>query len=85
MRRAVLDESLFSGRIASGGKQAAEKGLNCRENGPKRIPQGLKPIDFIGFIGTTEVVPCYKASADGVLPQPKRSCPFKTAETIGIG
>jgi hypothetical protein len=27
------------------------------ENGPKGIPQGLKPIDFIGFIGTTEVVP----------------------------
>ena len=25
------------------------------------FPQGLKPIDFIGFIGTTEVVPCYKA------------------------
>ncbi|MGA2850164.1 MAG: hypothetical protein ABSE46_14300 [Terracidiphilus sp.] len=25
--------------------------------------QGLKPdIDFIGFIGTTEVVPCYKTS-----------------------
>ena len=30
------------------------------------IPQGLNPIDFIGFIGTTEVVHCYKTSADGV-------------------
>ena len=25
------------------------------------VPQGLKPIDFIGFISTTKVVPCYKA------------------------
>jgi hypothetical protein len=24
--------------------------------------QGLKPIDVIGFIGTTEVEPCYKTS-----------------------
>jgi hypothetical protein len=24
------------------------------------IPQGLKPVDFIGVSGTTEVVPCYK-------------------------
>jgi hypothetical protein len=24
-------------------------------------PQGLKPNHLIGFIGTTEVVPCYKA------------------------
>ena len=28
---------------------------------PSGIPQEQKPIDFIGFIGTTEVVPCYKA------------------------
>jgi hypothetical protein len=28
---------------------------------PNSFQQGLKPIDFIGFIGTTEVVPCYKA------------------------
>jgi hypothetical protein len=27
----------------------------------QRALAGLKPIDFIGFIGTTEVVPCYKA------------------------
>ena len=27
----------------------------------KSIPQGLKPIDFIYFIGTTEVVPFYRA------------------------
>jgi hypothetical protein len=51
--------------------QAAEKGLI--PGGGKwheGIPQGLKPIDFIDFIGTTEVVPCYKTSADGVFPQP---------------
>jgi hypothetical protein len=34
------------------------------------IQQGLKPVDFIGFIGTTEVVPCYKTWADGFFPQP---------------
>jgi hypothetical protein len=33
------------------------KGLNCGENDPKGIPQGLKPIDFIGLNGTTEVMP----------------------------
>ncbi len=27
------------------------------EVGPNGIPQGLKPIDSVGFIGTTEVVP----------------------------
>jgi len=28
--------------------------------------QGLKPdIDLIGFIGTTEVMPCYRASEGG--------------------
>jgi hypothetical protein len=26
------------------------------------MPQGLKPIDFVGVIGTAEAVPCYKAS-----------------------
>ena len=44
------------------GSEAAEKGLISEGIGPNGIPQGLKPIDFIGFIGTTEVVPCYKAS-----------------------
>jgi hypothetical protein len=24
--------------------------------------QGLKPAEFVGLIGTTEVVPCYKAA-----------------------
>ena len=27
----------------------------------ERKLQGLKPADFISFVGTTEVVPCYKA------------------------
>ena len=27
------------------------------------LPQGLKPVDFIHFIGTNEVVPFYKADA----------------------
>src|ERR1035437_4548860 len=30
---------------------------DCGENDQKGIPQGLKPIDFIGLIGTSEVVP----------------------------
>jgi hypothetical protein len=30
------------------------------------VLQGLKPgVDLIGFIGTTEVVPCYKAFENG--------------------
>ena len=29
------------------------------------LSQGLKSIDFIGFIGTTEVVPCYRAREMG--------------------
>jgi hypothetical protein len=41
--------------------EATEKGLNSEG----LVPQGLKPIDFIGFIGTTEVVPCYKAPKMG--------------------
>ena len=32
-------------------QQAAEKGLIAEENGSDGVPQGLKPIDFIGFIG----------------------------------
>jgi hypothetical protein len=28
----------------------------------RKFPQGLKPdVDLIGFIGMTEVMPCYKA------------------------
>jgi hypothetical protein len=45
----------------SGAKHAAEKGADSQLDWPNRVQQGLKPIDFIGFIGTTEVVPCYKA------------------------
>ncbi len=40
--------------------------LDSRGGWHESIPQGLKPIDFIGVIGTTEVVPCYKTAADGV-------------------
>jgi hypothetical protein len=36
--------------------------------------QGLKPnVDLIGFIGTTEVMPCYKASEVGCLSEFFRS------------
>jgi hypothetical protein len=37
--------------VPPGAKQAAEKGLIAEENGSGGAPQGLKPIDFIGFIG----------------------------------
>ena len=47
-------------------QQGAEIGLISWEFGPKGIQQGLKPIDFVGLIGTTEVVPCYKAPLRGV-------------------
>jgi hypothetical protein len=40
-------------------------GIFRREKG---FPQGLKPIDSTGFIGTTEVVPFYKAAIKGVFP-----------------
>ena len=50
--------------------------------GPQSIPQGLKPIDFIGFIGTTEVVPCYKTSSDGVFPQPVQARPFAALRAL---
>ena len=43
----------------------------------QKHPQGLKPIDFNGFIGTTEVVPCLQ-SRDGLFSQPVKPCPFKT-------
>jgi hypothetical protein len=50
-------------------QEAAEKGLIPRGKWHEGLQQGLKPIDFIGLIGTTEVVPCYKTWADGVFPQ----------------
>ena len=34
---------------------------------PKTIPQGLKPVDSEGLIGTTEVVPRYRACAAFIL------------------
>ena len=43
-----------------------EKALGmATEIDPKSIPQGLKPDHFVGAIGTTEVVPCYKAPTIG--------------------
>jgi len=45
----------------AGAEQAAEKLLLWRVRRYQPL-QGLKPnVDFIGFIGTTEVMPCYKA------------------------
>jgi hypothetical protein len=38
-------------------KQAAEKDRIPDEIKGKSIPRGLKPIHFIGFIGTMEVMP----------------------------
>jgi hypothetical protein len=54
----------FSG-LTPRAKQTAEKGPRCGENGPTSTLQGLKPADFIGFIGTTEVMPCYRTSTQG--------------------
>ena len=44
---------------AAGAKQAAEKGRIPEQRSPQDIPQGLKPVHFIGFIGTTKVVQSY--------------------------
>jgi hypothetical protein len=38
------------------------------------VCQGLKPIGFICFIGTTEVVPFYKAGADTRRVQIQSGC-----------
>ena len=38
--------------------------------GPQILAAAVKPTDFIGLIGTTEVVPRYKTPAMGVFPQP---------------
>jgi len=35
--------------------------------GQRTFPQGLKPTNIYGSVGTTEVVPCYKAEALGLL------------------
>ncbi len=45
----------------SGAKRSAERGSNSELIQWQHL-QGLKPdINLIGFIGPTEVVPCYKA------------------------
>jgi hypothetical protein len=52
----VAKANLIEG-LCQGPEQAAEKGLIPGGKWHEDIPQGLKPIDFIGFIGTTEVAP----------------------------
>jgi hypothetical protein len=43
-------------------------------------PSGAKsPHLLMGFIGTTEVVPCYKAPSRRVFPQAVKSCPHYKA------
>jgi hypothetical protein len=44
-------------RRKAAGFKGFGKGRIPMEGGPKDIPQGLKPIHSIDFIGTTEVVP----------------------------
>jgi len=47
--------------LASGAKQAAEKGV-VESEALSEVWQGLKPnVDLIGFVGPTKVVPFYKA------------------------
>jgi putative membrane protein insertion efficiency factor len=38
---------------------------------PVSFPQGLEPIQAVGYIGTTEVVPFHKAGSTDVLPEPE--------------
>jgi hypothetical protein len=52
----------FEEKQPAAAKEAAEKGELDRVEWPNGIPQGLEPIHFNGLIGTTEVVPCYKAA-----------------------
>jgi hypothetical protein len=48
-------------RIPSGAKQAAEKGWNSSEVAAWASAGAEAHTHYIGFIGTTKVVPCYKA------------------------
>ncbi|MGA2847697.1 MAG: hypothetical protein ABSE46_01785 [Terracidiphilus sp.] len=51
----------FLGSFCGTTEQLGEKG-SILERDRHQPMQGLKPdVDFIGFIGTTEVVPCYRA------------------------
>ncbi len=56
---ATFEADLFDGFVI--GPNRLRKKARFREIWPKGHQQGLKPIDSFGFIGRTEVVPCYKA------------------------
>src|ERR1017187_7110772 len=67
-----------------GTQQAAEKGMIAEENGSDGIPQGLKPIDFIGFIGILRLRSGQARSRarlqspmEGVFPQPVKPVDFR--------
>jgi hypothetical protein len=55
--RIRLDSKREWAGINPQGLTGCGKRLEFKKKIPKSVPQGLKPIDFIGFIGTTEVVP----------------------------
>jgi energy-converting hydrogenase Eha subunit H len=43
----------------------------------EKILRGLKPVRFVGLIGTTKVVPFYKANLDTVCRSADRFCLVK--------
>jgi hypothetical protein len=50
-----------------------------------KIPAGAKsPLRFMGFIGTTKVVPCYKALPQRVFPQPVKPPLILQCLTYGL-
>ena len=65
-----------AGEYASGVKQAAEKLEDWGEVDGIKIAGAEAHADLIGFIGTTEVVPCYSAPREGLFPQPVKPRPI---------
>jgi hypothetical protein len=57
-----MKPGLIVTRITVVAGRRAKEALNMQRLQFLRPLQGLKPIDFAAFSGTTEVVPCYKTT-----------------------
>jgi len=61
-RRRSEEAFLLNADMAARAKKGAEKGTESERSG-RQVGQGLKPASLLcRSYGTTEVVPCYKAS-----------------------
>jgi hypothetical protein len=58
------------------------QGSCCRPKGLKSMPQGLKPLHFIGLIGPAKAVPLLQSP---ITAQPANSCPsYKTHHSAAL-